>query len=100
MTDTEAEKAAAFLERAAAMLPDPERPPSRYHSEAAALAAEHSRQALEYRQAMDAKLAAINRTERVVWILVVALAAGTMVAGYVNSVIGPPKQAEFLREKP
>jgi|688.fasta_scaffold1791448_1 hypothetical protein len=52
-----------------------------------------------YRE-QEAKLRLINRTERVVWVLVVSLAAGMAVAGYVHAVMGPPKQAEFLREKP
>lgn len=48
----------------------------------------------------EAKLRLLNRTERVLWILVIALAAGVAVAGYVHSVMGPPSPPEFLREKP
>ena len=33
-------------------------------------------------------------------VLAAAFAAGLMVAGYLQAVMGPPKQAEFLREKP
>jgi len=43
----------------------------------------------------------MNRTPKIVTlVLAFALAAGLMVAGYVSSVMGTPKQAEFLREKP
>lgn len=52
-----------------------------------------------YRE-QEAKLRLINRTELVVWVLVVSLAAGVAVAWCVHAVMGPPKQAEFLRETP
>lgn len=43
----------------------------------------------------------MNRTPKLVTlVLAFALAAGLMVAGYLHAVIGTPKQAEFLREKP
>lgn len=101
MSHTEVEEAAAFLERAAAMLPDHECPPSPQQSELAALAAEHSRLAAAYRRSMDERLEAINCMERMAWLVMLAsLLAGSAVAGYVHAVMEPPKQAEFLREKP
>lgn len=43
----------------------------------------------------------MNRTPKLVaLVLAFSLAAGLMVAGYVNAVMGLPKQAEFFREKP
>jgi len=91
------------LDRIAAGLPEWEGSPAPVagvDAEVLALIAKHSQEAAEYRRRMDARLAAINRTERVVWVLVVSLAAGMAVAGYLHAVMGPPKQAEFLREKP
>lgn len=42
----------------------------------------------------------MSRTPKLVaLVLAFAFAAGLMVAGYVNAVMGHPKQAEFLREK-
>lgn len=43
----------------------------------------------------------MNRTPKLVaLVLAFALAAGLMVAGYVNAVMELPKPAEFFREKP
>lgn len=43
----------------------------------------------------------MSRTPKLVaLVLAFALAAGLMVAGYVSAVMGRPKPAEFLKEKP
>ena len=91
------------LDRIAAGLPEREGSPAPVagaDAEVLALIARHSQEAAEYLRRQDARLAAIKRAERVVWVLVVSLAAGVAVAGYLHAVMGPPKQAEFLREKP
>lgn len=91
------------LDRIAAGLPEWEGSPAPapvIDPEAVALVARFYREAVEHRLRMGRRLERINRTERVMWILLVALAAGSAVAGYVHAVMEPPKKAEFLREKP
>jgi len=92
---------AAALDRAASALPDHEQPPSLLHSEAAALAAAHAREARAFRRSMDARLESLNRLERSVWaILALSLLAGATVAGIVHTRAAPAPPAKFLPEQP
>lgn len=54
----------------------------------------------ECRRRMDDRMQAINRIERLTWLLVSCLLAGVAVAGIVHTRSAPTPPAKFLPEQP
>jgi hypothetical protein len=91
------------MDRLVAAMPEWERmppPASGVEAELTALALRHAAESAEYRMRMDAKMDSIRSMERTVWVLAVALLAGTAAAVVAEVLSAPPPTAEFLREKP
>ena len=88
------------LNAIAALLPSPDEPPSPDDAAALAVVSRYHREAVECRRRYDDRMESIQRTERAVWILFVALLAGVVVAAVVDVRSKPAQHAEFLPEAP
>lgn len=91
------------MDRLVAALPEWERmpaPAARVSEEVIQFARFHAEEARRHREKFERKMAAIRRTERVLFILVASLSLGIAVAGIVTAYLNEARQATFLPERP